>query len=627
MRLFSFLVLVFFSVALAAQPNVIPAPVEYKAAKGSFSLRGKTPVFIVANQKEAQAAAGFLQNAVQPGGKKLTITQAEKPAQHSIVLTLSKKTIPVIGNEGYTLEVTPLVIRVSANTGAGLFYGVQTLSQLVENDRIGACSINDYPRFGWRGLMLDVSRHFFTKEEVKQYIDQMARYKFNTFHWHLTDDEGWRVEIKSLPKLTSVGACRVPRTGRWGEREAPRDGEAATNCGFYTQDDVREIVKYAAERHVTIVPEIDVPGHSMAAVAAYPELSCTHDPKAKVNPGSKFAEWYDHGFKMLIDNTLNPSNEEVYVFLDKVFSELATLFPNPYIHIGGDECYKGYWEQDPGCQALMKKEGMKEVHELQSYFNKRLEKILQAKGRKLLGWDEILEGGLAPSATVMSWRGMAGGIEAARQGHEVVMTPTTFAYIDYMQGDPTLETPIYSWLTLKKCYSFEPVPDGVNAKLVLGGQANLWSEKIPNLKTAQYMSYPRSLAIAEVLWTPKSGKNWGDFVRRTENEFKRFDAKGESYSKAIYDPVVWPTVKDGQLSVDLYNEFPGQEMYYTLDNTTVTNGSTKYTSSFVVPEGPITLRVTSYRNGLPSGRTIILTREQLVERADQMTNFSADFEK
>ena len=285
----------------------------------------------------------------------------------------------------------------------------------------------DYPRFGWRGLMLDVSRNFFSKEDVKQYIDQMARFKYNTFHWHLTDDNGWRIEIKSLPKLTEVGAWRVPRYGQFSERAKPNPGEKATVGGFYTQEDIKEIIQYAADRNITIVPEVDVPGHSMAAIAAYPELSCTKDPNTKVNPGSSFSEWYGDGkFKMLLDNTLNPSDEKVYEFLDKVFTEIAALFPNPYIHVGGDECYKGFWTEDPGCQALMKKMNMKKPEELQSYFMKRVETILKSKGKKLIGWDEILEGGLAPEATVMSWRGIKGGIEAAKLGHDVVMTPNNF---------------------------------------------------------------------------------------------------------------------------------------------------------------------------------------------------------
>jgi hexosaminidase len=287
--------------------------------------------------------------------------------------------------------------------------------------------------------MLDVSRNFFPKEDVEKFIDQIARFKFNTFHWHLTDDNGWRIEIKSMPKLTEVGAWRVACSGYFGERDDPKPGESATVGGFYTQEDIREIVKYAQERFITIVPEVDVPGHSMAAIASYPELCCTKNPDIKVNPGTEFSELYGNGkFKMLIDNTLNPSDEKVYEFLDKVFTEMAQLFPGQYIHVSGDECYKGYWEADAGCQALMKKLGISKVEQLLGYFVNRVEIILHSKGKKLIGWDEILEGGISPDATVMGWRGINGGVEAAKLGHYVVMTPTAFAYLDYQQGEETI---------------------------------------------------------------------------------------------------------------------------------------------------------------------------------------------
>jgi hexosaminidase len=608
---------------LSAQVNIIPAPAEYRAGTGFFSTNNPKGIAIVATQPEAQAAAALLRSAKMGGA---ALLPEGKTGANAITLRIETALAAKVGQEGYQLEVTSSSMLLRAAAPAGLFYGTQSIFQLIENNKIPACTITDYPRFGWRGLMLDVSRHFFPKEDVKKYIDQMARYKLNTFHWHLTDDNGWRIEIKSLPRLTSVGACRVPRDGRWGEVAAPKKGEAATDCGFYTQDDIREIVQYAAERHITIVPEIDVPGHCLAAIAAYPELACTRDPNAFVNPGSDFSEWYGNGqFKMFIDNTLNPSSEYTYEFLDKVFTEIAALFPGQYIHIGGDECYKGYWESDHGCQALMQKEGMKELHDLQSYFNRRVEKIVQSKGKKFLGWDEILEGDLAPSATVMSWRGVKWGIEGAKQGHPVVMTPTTFCYIDYMQGDPTLEPLVYSWLPLRKVYSFEPVPEGVDSKLILGGQGNLWTEKVPNLRTAQYMTYPRAFAIAEVFWSPKSRKNWDDFTRRVEHEFRYCDAMQLRYSKAMYDAIVWPTMKDNKLMVNLYTEATGQEIYYTLDGTLPDNFSTRYTGPFEVPDAPVTLRVTTYRNGQQTGRTIILTRQALIERANYMQGMESMF--
>jgi hexosaminidase len=395
--------------------HLIPQPVVLTQGSGSFALTNTTSIAYA--QPDGRAAADMLaQKLSGPTGFALKAKAGKAAAAGSIQLVLNATPDNRLSVEGYRLEVTPKAIVVSANKPAGLYYGVQTLLQLFPADiestslvkrswSAPSVRIMDYPRFGWRGIMLDVSRHFFPKEDVKRYIDELARLKYNTFHWHLTDDNGWRIEIKSLPKLTSVGAWRVPRTGDFGELAPPKPGEPATDGGFYTQDDIREIVRYAQERNVTIVPEIDVPGHSMAALAAYPELSCSKDTSVRVNPGSNFAQWFPNGtFKMFIDNTLNPSDEKVYTFLDKVFTEVAALFPGQYIHAGGDECYKGFWEKDPGCQALMKQQGFKHVEELQGYFMKRVEKILKAKGKRLIGWDEILEGGIAPDATVMSWR-------------------------------------------------------------------------------------------------------------------------------------------------------------------------------------------------------------------------------
>jgi hexosaminidase len=534
--------------------------------------------------------------------------------------------VALIGKEGYTLVSTANGVVITANAPAGLFYGMETLLQLLPKEiesktavnvpwTIPSVKITDYPRFGWRGIMLDVSRNFFTKEEVKQYIDQLARYKFNTLHWHLTDDNGWRIEIKSLPKLTQVGAWRVPRYGQFGGRTAPKAGEAATVGGFYTQADVKEIIQYALDRNVTIMPEIDVPGHSMSAIASYPELSCTKDTTTKVNPGSSFSEWYDNGtFKMKIDNTLNPSDEKVYAFLDKVFTELAALFPNPYIHVGGDECYKGFWTKDAGCQALMKKMNMTHPEELQAYFMKRVETILKSKGKKLIGWDEILEGGIAPEATVMSWRGIKGGIEAAKMGHDVVMTPTTFAYLDYQQGEQTIEPPIYAGLRLSKCYSFNPVPDGVDAKYILGGQGNLWTEQVVTLHHAEYMTWPRGWALSEDFWSPNASKNWANFIQRVEKQFDRSDVEGVNYSTAIYDAIINVTGKNGKTTVSIDSEVPGLDIFYTIDGAMPNMYSPKYSKPVELPEGPVTIRVVTYRNGKQTGHLITLTPEELKKR-------------
>jgi hexosaminidase len=623
------ILLLFINLSLFAQNSIIPAPVSYESKSTMFMFDNRVSIDVVDDNADAKIIAEFFANTFGSANQKIPFKKVPTPAMDNRVIyfEINKTPNTVIGNEGYTLDIDEYSVKIAANKPAGLFYGIQTFRQMLTTmferkdmpmmmmSPLMGCKIVDYPRFGWRGLMLDVSRNFFTKEEVKQYIDLMARYKFNVLHWHLTDDEGWRLEIKSLPKLTEVGAYRVKRYGHFGDREAPKAGEKADDGGFYTQEEVKEIIKYASERSVTIVPEIDVPGHSMAALAAYPELSCKKEPKY-VNPGAKFAEWYGNGqFKMLIENTLNPSDEKVYEFLDKVFGEVAALFPSKYIHVGGDECYHGYWEADKGCQAFMKKNNIKDTHGLQSYFMKRVEKIVSSKGKKMIGWDEILEGGLADGAAVMSWRGMKGGIEAAKQGHEVVMTPTTYCYIDYTQGDHTLETPIYADLSLRKAYEFEPVPDGVDAKLILGGQANLWTEQIATLRHAFYMTYPRAFATSESLWSPKDKKNWDNFVGRVENHFARFDAAETSISKAIHDPIV-TTKKDGnKLICTINSDLQNMEFYYTHDNSFPDKYTIKYTQPFEVPEGPVTIKVTAYRNGQPIGRQLSIKREELLKRA------------
>jgi hexosaminidase len=603
--------------------NLIPQPVEVKLEKGSFSLTKSTSIGF--NKPESREIAEMLARKLNVAtGFNLKATQGNKGA---IQLNLNSVPDPQLGKEGYSLVSTSKSIIISANQPAGLFYGLQTLLQLLPVEieskevvklkwMVPAVSIKDFPRFAWRGLMLDVSRHFFTKEEVKLYLDEMARFKFNTFHWHLTDDEGWRIEIKSLPKLTEVGAWRVPRAGHFGDRDFPKPGEAATDGGFYTQDDIKEIVAYAKTLNITIVPEIDVPGHSMAAIAAYPELSCKKDTSTRVSPGSKFSEWYGNGtFKMNVENALNPSDENVYVFMDKVFTEVAVLFPGQYIHVGGDECYKGYWKEDEGCQKLMKELGIRHVEDLQGYFMNRVEAILKKNGKKLIGWDEILEGGIAPEATVMSWRGIKGGIEAAQMGHDVVMSPTTFAYLDYNQGERTVDPPIYASLRLKKCYSFEPVPDGVDAKYILGGQGNLWTEQVPTLRYAFYMTYPRAWALSEVYWSPKESKNWDNFIQRVEKQFDRSGVAETNYSKAIYDPIISMSRRNGKLLLTMESEAPNINIYYSIDDAMPDKYTTRYAEPVELPEGPITLRVITYRDGKPIGHLITLKREELERRA------------
>lgn len=609
-----------------AQNNIIPRPVHFNLTKGQFEMNNGVAFDIRTKDKEVINYTQHFENLLKEKGLQIS-SQTKKNNTGTIIITLLEVVNNELGTEGYLLDIKKDKILLSANKASGIFNGLQSLRQLFPSEfekneqtltsfTLNGCEIKDYPRFKWRGLHFDVSRHFFTVDEVKAFIDKMSQYKFNVFHWHLTDDEGWRIEIKSLPKLTEVGAWRVERFGAFGEgRPYPKPGEKATYGGFYTQEEIKDVVQYALDRNITIVPEIDMPGHSMAALAAYPELSTKQEPKF-VNPGSKFSEWYGDGtFKMLIENTLNPTDEKVYEFVDKVFTEVAQLFPGDFIHMGGDECYKGFWEEDEMVQLFMKEHHLSNSEELQSYFVKRVEKIIQSKGKKLIGWDEILEGGLAEDATVMSWRGMKGGIEAAKLGHHVVMTPTTYSYLDYTQGDHSVENVIYNDLSLETCYSFDPVPENTDPKYILGGQGNVWTEKIPTIPFAFYMTYPRAFALSETLWSTKELKNWKHFIGRVENHFTRFDNAHLNISKAVLDPIVNVYKKDNQLICELKNNIPDTEIFYTINNTYPVKFGLKYKEPFIIPEGNLSLRTQTFRNGIPIGRALKILRSELEKRA------------
>ena len=610
-------------IALIPQPVSI---VENNKA-GNFILPSTINIIVPNNEEVKKIASLFAAQITPPTGYKTTIKAGNSPLPKSILFLLT--TDKTIADEGYKLKVTSAGITLTARKPAGIFYGVQTLLQLLPSGitstteldydewDIPAVTIEDQPRFGWRGLMLDVSRHFFTVAQVKDYIDQMVKYKFNLLHLGLTNDQGWRIQIKSLPKLTEVGAWRVERTGTFGNLSKPQPGEPATYGGFYTHEDIKELVKYAADRFVNILPEIDVPGHSLAAIASYPELSCTPG-EYYVSPGDRFMVWPGGGqhFYGLLDNTICPANEKAYEFLDKVFTEVAQLFPFGYIHMGGDETARNFWEKSEQIKALMKKENLKDLDEVQSYFVKRVEKIINSKGKKMIGWDEILDGGLAPNAAVMSWRGMKGGIEAAKQGHEVVMSPTDFAYIDYMQGDAAIEPPVYSTLRLKKAYQFEPLPEGVDAKLIKGGQANLWTEQVYNTRHMQYMTWPRAFAIAEVLWSSKEKRNWEYFSKRVENHFKRLDMAGVKYAPSIYEPIITATKKDtASVVVKLETEIEGLDIHYSFDNSFPDNFYPVYKEPLTVPRDAATMKLITYRNNEPIGRMMVLTIAELRKRA------------
>jgi hexosaminidase len=591
--------------------DLVPQPVEAKSLAGTFQLTAKTKIVIPFGNSDIQeVAALFAGQLASLTGQKPEIGNGK--AKQSIEFKLNSQANSRLGNEGYSLNVTPQNVTISANKPAGLFYGAQTLLQLVPPAKtnvpvvIACTNITDFPRFKWRGLMLDVSRHFFSKDEVKHFIDQMVKYKYNVFHWHLTDDNGWRVEIKAYPKLTSVGAWSVSRTGRYNSFEPEQPGEPATYGGFYTQDDIREIVKYAADRFVTIVPEVDVPAHSRAAVAAYPEISCTGQPTT-VSAGTNNA---------IGENVFCVGNENNFKMLDAIFGELASLFPGEYIHIGGDEANREFWKSCPKCQQRMKDENLKDLAELQSYFTQRVSKILASKGKKLIGWDEILEGGLAPDATVMSWRGIEGAIAAAKAGHHAVMSPTSFCYFDFLQGEKNIERNCFGYLRTKRVYEFEPVPEGVDSSYILGGQGNIWSEFIPNYRRVEYMTWPRALALSEVLWSPKANRSWDEFVPRMEAQFPRFDQAEVNYAPSIYDPEIEMTkTADGDSRIVFTPEIKGLDIYYTFDCTFPDKFSAKYDGNPIkTPKGSSEIWAITYRDGKPIGRLLVITFDELKSR-------------
>ena len=617
----------------AGTVSIIPLPVSVQTTAGNFTLTKNASIVCVSNDEASLRVAGFLsQKIASSTGYDINVKQGNSLSNNGGNISLTLVNDASLGNEGYTLVVKPNAVSISAGKPAGLFYGMQSLLQLLPKEiesnkkvsgvvwNIPCVNIKDYPRFGWRAMMLDVSRHFFTKEEVKNFINDMVRYKFNLVHLHLTDDQGWRIEIKSYPNLTKVGAWRPQRYGAWSNTEAPSPDEPKTYGGFYTQEDMKEIISYAQDRFVTILPEIDVPGHSMAAVAAYPELSCTPGTYA-VNAGQEFQKWTPTGNEAMIDNTLCPANENVYVFLDKVFGELAQLFPYEYIHIGGDEAAKNFWAKSDSVKILMQKEGLKNQEEVQSYFVKRVEKIITLKGKKTIGWDEILEGGLAPGASVMSWRGMAGGIEAAKQGHHVVMSPMDYTYVDLMQGDAYVEPPEFSTLMLGQAYKFEPVPAGVDPKLILGGEGCLWSEHTTNMRAAGYLLWPRTMAVSESVWTPAEKKSWPDFVSRVEHHFGRLDVSKINYSRSMYNPVFFATTNNnGQLMVELKMEVPGIVAHYSFDETNPDAFYPVYEKPLSIPKDALHLKVITYRDGKPIGQQINMPVEELLKRAKTKKN-------
>jgi hexosaminidase len=500
--------------------SIVPIPVTVNQTDGFFTL--PDTVTLAARSVAEQSVAQFLVDFFSTQGIPARLTQDSSAA---IVLRsfVSKEMLP----EGYYhLVVNEKGVDIFSTTASGLFYGVQSLMQLIQEEqnrwKIPTVTITDFPRFAWRGLHLDVCRHFFPVEFVKRYIDLMAQYKFNTFHWHLTEDQGWRIEIKKYPKLATTAAYRKETLiGHYSDQPHKFDG--LRYGGYYTQEEIKEVVDYAAKRFVTIVPEIEMPGHALAALSAYPHLGCTGGPYEAATLWGVF------------DDVFCAGKESTFEFLEDVLDEVIALFPGEYIHVGGDECPKTRWEKCTHCQERIKDEGLHDEHELQSYFITRMEKYLNSKGKKLIGWDEILEGGLAPHATVMSWRGEEGGIAAAQAGHHVVMSPGFALYFDHYQGEPEGEPVAIGGNTpLKKVYEYDPAPASLSQEemsYILGAQANLWTEYIKTTQQAEYMAYPRALALAEVVWSPKENRDWDNFVQRLPHQFVLLDRQNINYRK------------------------------------------------------------------------------------------------
>ena len=585
-----------------ADYRVIPLPQEITAGNGTpFVLDNEVQILYPGENPRMQRNAEFLSEYVKESTGKVLKTQAGTEGDKTIVLKLG---LTAENPEAYQLTVTGKTVTIAAPTEAGVFRGIQTLRKslpVVAEAKVvlPPVTIRDYPRFKYRGMMLDVSRHFFTLDSVKRYIDMLALHNLNYFHWHLSDDQGWRIEIKKYPKLTEIGSKRKETV--IGRNSGKYDG--IPYGGYYTQEEAKEIVAYAKERYITVVPEIDMPGHMLAALTAYPELGCT---------GGPYEVWTQWG---VAEDVLCAGNDKTLAFIDGVLEELIQIFPSPYIHVGGDECPKVRWEKCPKCQARIKKLGLKpkdghsSEERLQSFIISHAENFLNAHGRKIIGWDEILEGGLAPNATVMSWRGTEGGIEAARQGHDVIMTPTTYLYFDYYQTKDTKDEPlaIGGYVPIENVYHFEPVPAVLTPdqkRHIIGLQANLWVEYIPAFKQVEYMVLPRMAALSEVQWTLPEKKNYEDFLTRLPHLFAIYQLEGYNFARHLYNITAefTPDVKAGKLDVTL-STIDHAAIHYTLDGTEPTEASPVYSGVLKI-DSVCTLKAVAVR---PGGKSKVLS--------------------
>lgn len=569
-----------------ANYQVIPLPQEVSLTqRNPFKLNENVLIAYPENNALLQRNAEFLSEYIQQAtnyAPKIKAIAAGEQVKNAIVLGLD----PGIANkEGYVLTTTPEGISINGQTENGVFYGIQTLRKSIPAEAKGATvlipagEIKDEPRFSYRGMHLDVGRHFFPKEFIKKYIDLLALHNMNTFHWHLTEDQGWRIEIKKYPKLTEIGSQR----SRTVIGRNTQEYDNTSYGGFYTQEEAKEIVKYAQERYITIIPEVDLPGHMLAALAAYPEMGCTGGPY-EVCP-----RWG------VFEDVLCIGNDKTMQFLEDVMSEIIEIFPSEYVHIGGDEAPRDRWKECPKCQARIKAEGLKAdknhtaEDRLQSYCMTRIEKFLNSKGRRIIGWDEILEGDVAPNATVMSWRGASGGIKAAQMGHDVIMTPNTYCYFDYYQTADTKDEPlgIGGYVPIEKVYSLDPTFDlnEEQKKHIIGAQANLWTEYITTTEHVEYMVLPRMAALAEVQWTQPEKKDFKDFTKRLARLMKFYQRDGFNYAKHVFDLKVdfTPDVAKKAVVVTL-STIDDAPIYYTLDGTEPTTASLKYTEPVAITE-------------------------------------------
>jgi len=572
----------------AQQTNVIPKPASLIVKDGFFKVNKSTVIVLPDKSNESGMLAEMVQQALLNNvGKSLKL--AKPRVKKNVIRFVTDKDVFPDSPEAYLLLVDGNGVTVKASSSEGLFYGTQTLLQLIRQEGIPFVSIKDEPRFPYRGFHLDVSRNFFPKEFIFKMLDWMAFYKLNTFHWHLTDGAGWRIQIDAYPKLTSEATFRpVADWKTWwnGDRKFVPEGTPGAYGGYYTKKDIREVVAYAASKHITVLPEIEMPGHSEEVFVAYPELSCS-------------GESYKNSDFCI-------GNDSTFTFVEQVLTEVMDLFPSKRIHIGGDEATKKAWADCPKCQQRMKAEGLSNLDELQSYMIRRVEKFLVSKGRQLVGWDEIIEGGLAPEATVMSWRGIEGGIQAAKEGHDVVMTPGNYMYFDFYQADPkTQPAAIGGFTPVKQVYRYNPMPEVLTpeeGKHILGVQANTWTEYMPNAKHVEYMVFPRLLALAEVAWTPQNLREWSDFKPRVNNHVSLLKAKGVNaftLSDDIELTMSVDTLKK-QINVVFDAEKYPAEIRYTTDGSTPTIVSALYTDTIVVIDSAY-IKAAIFRDGLLQG--------------------------